>query len=305
MTRKSERGFASLIVLLISLAVLIAILALVSINMVQLTQATNESNAQQGVTALMSAEAQYLTAYPSSGYATGSNLDYLSNCPAAVNGKVTPVATAACLPVSPAYTNGNAAFGYAFAVASVADANGTTGYLITATPTNKGLGRWTYCANNQDGVLRGELHAAAPTTQAACEAFNIISAGTPSTPANAATTAWSTGTITGTSGSNCTVANNPCYVGPSLTTLPAGNYSLVGRLYIQGGDTGVSGFCTLKINSTVIDTSTGMAYLGSTFTLVGVAAVPSSANVTMTCPTGDNGVAWSGQITATSVASLN
>lgn len=184
--RKSERGFASLIVLLISLALIMALMALVSINLVQIGQAKNEQNANQGVTALMSAEAGYIAAFPSSGYATGTNLHYLSDCPAPVtqNGKttVTPTPTAACQNVSATYTNTKAAYSYAFNVVPTVGPDGVAGtsddgFLITATPSNKALGRLTYCANNQDGVLRGQIEGVTPTTAAACDAFGVIAAG--------------------------------------------------------------------------------------------------------------------------------
>jgi hypothetical protein len=233
MTRKSERGFASLIALLISLAVLMAILALVSINMVQMTQANNESNAKTGVTSLMSAEAQYLASFPSAGYATGTNLHYLSDCPAPVtqNGKttVTPTATAACESVSQTYTNGKAAYSYAFNVISTVGPDGVAGtsddgYLVTSTPQNKALGRLTYCANNQDGLLRGKIEGTTPTTAAACNAFDAISAGTASAPATpqSSTTGYTSGVVTG-SGSNSSITF-------ALTGLPAGTYMVNGHV---------------------------------------------------------------------------
>lgn len=305
MNHNSERGQASIVAMLIVCAMLLTLAAMSVPSFKLLTQIANENSTKTNMTNLLQAEQTYFSTY---GSVYPASLSYLSACPAAAAGKVTPTATEACL-VSPSLTNGQTINGYEITQTLVDTAAGNTGFLLTATPQQQG-GRVGFCAGSGsesatvsivDGLLRTGFTSSVPTGLASCMEFpavNPVAAPTPSTPN---TSAWSTGTITGTSGSNCTVANNPCYVGPSLTTLPAGSYSITGRLYIQGSDTGVSGSCTLKVNSTVIDTSIGMAYLGSTFTLIGVAVVPSSANVTMTCPTSDNGVAWSGQITATSV----
>lgn len=244
--RKSERGFASLIVLLISLALIMAIMALVSINLVQIGQAKNEQNATLGVTALMQAEAGYIAAFPSSGYATGTNLHYLSDCPAPVtqNGKttVTPTAIAACQNVSKTYTNNKAAYGYAFNVVSTVGADllaGTSddGYLITATPSNKALGRLTYCANNQDGVLRGQIEGVTPTTAATCDAFGVIAAGVASAPPPApglpSMYSMSAGLLLGTASvSGQTIGP----IGP-LTLPKAGSYHIVANttVYFSSG----------------------------------------------------------------------
>lgn len=190
---KRQRGFG-LIEVLIALAILIAITAMIGVNLQQVVQATNERNASAGVLTLMTAEANYMASFPSAGYVTGANLHYLSDCPAPVtqNGKttVTPTATAACQSISLAYTNNKTAYQYNFAVTSTPGPDGVAGtsddgYLISATPVNKPSGRFTYCANNQDGLLRGLVEGVTPTTAAACDAFNVIAAGTASAPAPA------------------------------------------------------------------------------------------------------------------------
>ena len=262
--KKDERGFASLIVLLISLALILALMAMVSINLVQIGQAKNEQNATEGVTALMQAEAGYIAAFPSSGYATGTNLHHLSDCPAPVtqNGKttVTPTAIAACQSVSATYTNNKQAYGYTFAVISTVGPDGLAGtsddgFLITATPQNKALGRLTYCANNQDGLLRGQIEGVTPTTAGACDAFSVIAAGTsssPPAPASNPTVYSRTFPFT----VNQSTLTGPTTVQLSGLNLPTGTYLIrVSSTIVDGGQGNYSTVCFLADSGTLSSSS--------------------------------------------------
>ena len=190
---KKQSGF-SLLETLIALAIVVVLTAAIGQNLLSVVQATNEKNAEIAVQALVTAEASYNSQW--NAYAVGSNLHYLSDCPSPVGGKVTPTSTKACLGISPAYTSGSPVFQYSLGAASVTNDDGNTGFLLTATPTNQNAGRKIFCADNRDGVLRGDVATKVPLTQAQCEQMTVLDPSTTSTTTTAATPTMS-GTLLG------------------------------------------------------------------------------------------------------------
>jgi prepilin-type N-terminal cleavage/methylation domain-containing protein len=147
---RKQKGF-SLIELLIVVAIILIIAAIAIPNLLRARIAANESSAASIVRTLNTAEVSYVTAYPSTGYATAmTNLGGGAPC--------APAVATACLIDNTLAANGNPAgsgkSGYSFVAAGIA-ANGINGtYLATATPLALGSsGVNAFCAT-EDAVVR-------------------------------------------------------------------------------------------------------------------------------------------------------
>jgi Tfp pilus assembly protein PilE len=217
MKSRSQQGIG-LIEVLIVLALLVIVTAMIGQAGQSLIQAQNEKNISASLLQIQAAQGTYLSTY-SNGYASMADL---SACPD--GGSATK--TAACL-ISPGLTNGNPIYNYEITASTPTDsptcATAPCGFLVVAVPKSASFGRMSYCVTSL-GLLHGEVtHTLNLTTNAACEALPVISAGTPSVPPSSGPTAYTTGVVTGT-GSSC------CGDVITLTGAPAGTYVVTAQL---------------------------------------------------------------------------
>jgi type II secretory pathway pseudopilin PulG len=222
---KRERGQASILALLIVFALMLAIAAFSVPSIKLLQQVNNESNTRMNMTTLLQAEANYFSAY---GSVYPASLSYLSACPPAVAGKITPTSTEACL-VSPALTSGATLNGYQIAQTLVNTSAGNTGFLLTAIPEQQ-QGRVGFCGGSGsesatvtviDGLLRTGFTSVTPTTLATCMEYPVVVSTTPTSAPSGGVAAYTTGLISGST-------TNGGFVG-GLTGLPAGTYFVTGH----------------------------------------------------------------------------
>jgi prepilin-type N-terminal cleavage/methylation domain-containing protein len=146
---RKQKGF-SLIELLIVVAIILIIAAIAIPNLLRAKIAANESSAAASVRTLVTANIEYSTSYPNSGFATAlANLGPgAGNTACASTG---PTSSAACI-VDAILAGGNKS-GYGITSAG----QGTLpyqGFLIAATPITAGTsGVKGFCAQ-EDGVVR-------------------------------------------------------------------------------------------------------------------------------------------------------
>src|ERR1700760_2555234 len=151
---RKQKGF-SLIELLIVVAIILIIAAIAIPNLLRAKIAANESSGAASVRTLVTANIEYQTSYPASGFAT--NLAQLGpgagNTACASGG---PTSSAACI-IDAVLASGNKS-GYGIASAGQGTAP-FQGFLITATPITAGTsGVKGFCAQ-EDGVVRWETPA--------------------------------------------------------------------------------------------------------------------------------------------------
>ena len=295
--QKDQRGFG-LIEALIALSLFVILTAMLGQSLQSLIQATNEKNIAAGLLAFQTAEASYIAAYPSSGYATGSNITNLSTCPAA-GSKVS--ATAACL-LPPAYTSGSEVYHYTLNVVTPTDApscsSAPCGFVVTANPQNPSAGRMEYCVDS-DGVLHGEVShtSLSLSTNAACSALPTLTAGQPSSAPSG--------------GAGAVVLTNSGPAGPINTfplqtmTVPSGDYQVTAHInFGAGGNNSNSYGCTLLSGGTTLDTYSYAGGSGVTFgaTLTGLAS--STTAISLSCNGAYSIPSWTLVMTAVPVSSV-
>jgi prepilin-type N-terminal cleavage/methylation domain-containing protein len=147
---RKQKGF-SLIELLIVVAIILIIAAIAIPNLLRAKIAANESSGAASVRTLVTANIEYSTSYPASGFA--NNLAQLGpgsgNTACATTG---PTSSAACI-IDAVLASGTKSVGQGTAPFQ--------GFLVSSTPTTPGTsGVKGFCAQ-EDGVVRWETPASA------------------------------------------------------------------------------------------------------------------------------------------------
>jgi len=132
----SQRGF-SLIELLIVVAIILIIAAIAIPNMMRARMSTIEAAAVSSVRTITTAEAAYLTAYPSVGYAA-----QLSDLGAGGATPCVPSSTSACL-IDDSLATASSAPGQGGYVYTATGSLGT--FLVTAVPVSNTGGERSFC----------------------------------------------------------------------------------------------------------------------------------------------------------------
>jgi type IV pilus assembly protein PilA len=161
---RKDTGF-SLIELLIVVAIILIIAAIAIPNLMRARIAANESASVSQLRTLNTAEASYVTAYPTTGYGTLDHLGGAAPC--------TPSAITACLIDQSFATNyaGKGKSGYTFAVVLPNAAQ----YVASTTPLTVGItGVNSYCST-EDAVVRQDPSGVLNATEAACGALASVS----------------------------------------------------------------------------------------------------------------------------------
>jgi prepilin-type N-terminal cleavage/methylation domain-containing protein len=151
---RKQKGF-SLIELLIVVAIILIIAAIAIPNLLRAKIAANESSGAASVRTLVTANIEYSTSYPASGFAT--NLAQLGpgagNTACASGG---PTSSAACIVDAVLASGSKSGYGLTSAGQGTAPFQG---FLVSATPITAGTsGVKGFCAQ-EDGVVRWETPA--------------------------------------------------------------------------------------------------------------------------------------------------
>lgn len=297
-----QRGSA-LIEVLIALAILVAITGMFGQSLVSLSQGVNEKNISASLVQIQTAQATYLAAY-SNGYASMTDL---TSCPA---GGTAPSKTKACL-IAQGLSSSNPIYGYTITTSTPTDApscaTAPCGFLVVAEPKSPAFGRKSFCVNS-DGVLHGEVASTLNlTTDAACSALPIVTAGQPSqAPASSNPTSFSHTTVFrylsfGPGGNNITsdaltLSTPGTYIITVSSTLaaPGGGPSVSCYIYDTAGSLTQSG---APQDSDWLPTATTLLSAGGTNTalpvnITGVTTFTSTDSVYFTCNTNPTINGW-------------
>ena len=156
---RKQKGF-SLIELLIVVAIILIIAAIAIPNLLRARISANESAAAGAVRTITTAEIQYQSAYPTTGYAAA-----LSNLGPPAAGCVTPSSTTGCL-IDSSLAGGTKG-GYAF-TAAAAGGPPTVTFQEGGKPLSPSTGNRSFCAV-EDAVVRvSSTDPANPSAGTAC-----------------------------------------------------------------------------------------------------------------------------------------
>jgi type IV pilus assembly protein PilA len=174
---RKQKGF-SLIELLIVIAIILIIAAIAIPNLLRARIAANEASSVSSIRTINTAQATYVTGYPTVGYA--GTLAALgpggvgSVCPG-----TGPVQANACLidsNLSNAIAAANAKSGYVYGMAATAVATINTQYAVGSAASSFNITGVRGFCSQEDAVIRftPSLNGAAITTNAACAAYTLL-----------------------------------------------------------------------------------------------------------------------------------
>jgi len=173
---RKQKGF-SLIELLIVIAIILIIAAIAIPNLLRARIAANEASSVSSIRTINTAQATYVTGYPTFGYAA----TLVSLGPGGVGtvcGAGGPVQANACL-LDSALSNAVAATpksGYYYDMAATATGTVNTQYTVGSSPSSFNVTGVRGFCSQEDAVLRfTATGSGAPvTTNAACTAFTLL-----------------------------------------------------------------------------------------------------------------------------------
>jgi len=172
---RKQKGF-SLIELLIVVAIILIIAAIAIPNLLRARIAANESSSASSIRTINTAQATYVSGFPTIGYATslGAIGPGAASCPAGG-----PTSAAACLidnVLASAITAGTAKSGYFYAMAATATAGINTGYTVGSAAASFNITGVRGFCSNEDGVIRftPTLNGTPISTNAACVAYTVL-----------------------------------------------------------------------------------------------------------------------------------
>jgi len=173
---RKHKGF-SLIELLIVIAIILIIAAIAIPNLLRARIAANESSAVSSTRTINTAEATYVTGYPTFGYSA----DLASLGPPAATGCPAggPVQANACLldfALSSANAVATAKSGYYFALVPTATSGINTGYTQGSSPASFNITGVRGFCSQEDAVIRFTAtgNGAPTTTPSTCAAYTLL-----------------------------------------------------------------------------------------------------------------------------------
>jgi type IV pilus assembly protein PilA len=174
---RKQKGF-SLIELLIVVAIILIIAAIAIPNLLRARIAANEAGSASSIRTVNTAQATYVSGYPTIGYASSlANLGPgASSCPA-----TGPVSGAACLidnVLASAITAGTAKSGYYYNMGNPAQVSGiNVGFTVGSAPASFNITGVRLFCSNEDGVIRfaqGTSGATPINGNGACVAYTTL-----------------------------------------------------------------------------------------------------------------------------------